>query len=176
MSREILLELPVTLRLQRLRRANPFHWALLRALQLFPAGKRPPLEEFVGRLCLGEKTFLEEAWRELLEFHAVDDPDFQQAGLSMEGREALAKGWFPLGAAVEQVRFLCFRSDGECVESYGRSRAPRGEPAAVSMELRQVLSDPRVQSIVEDELGRGATPAQETCVGARVQWDVAKLV
>lgn len=47
-----LIELPVRCRIVNARRLTPLHWALLRALQLFPAGNRLPLAAFAVRLGL----------------------------------------------------------------------------------------------------------------------------
>jgi len=138
MSHAHILELPVRCLVVQVRRLTPFHWALLRALQHFPAGTRPSLAGFAERLGLSSSTATQEktagesapqlltntqaevqatsagtrfpglsaAWTELLERHAVDSSDFQDAGLTMEGQDALRLNYFPQAPAEEQQRFL----------------------------------------------------------------------
>jgi len=144
MNHPQLLELPVRCRIVRARRLTPFHWALLRALQHFPAGTRPTLPDFAARLGLVGPSIPQErspassidasipstqpeaqpasagtrfpglyaAWEELLDRHAIDNPDFQEALLTLEGLDALRLDYFPQAPAEEQQRFLHFDLSG----------------------------------------------------------------
>lgn len=100
------IELPVRCRIVRARRLTPLHWALLRALQAFPAGNRPTFEEFAARISLSDSGFLKGAWEELLAHHAIDTSQFQEASLTIEGQDALRQGYLPQGQPEEQLRYL----------------------------------------------------------------------
>lgn len=116
MSHPSLIEVPVVCTLSAARRLTPFHWVLLEALETFPAGSRPSIERLAERLRVGERAFLDEAWRELAGFRAVDADGFSSARRGVAGDMALARGWFPAGPSTLERRPVFFRrDDGEPV-------------------------------------------------------------
>lgn len=112
MTPTTLIELPVHYRRVRVWPISPFHWALLRAVQVFPTATRPSRDELTRRLGLGDPLFLNEAWRELLGWHTVDDTDFALARLTLEGEGALREECIPLGPAVDSTRLIHFTPAG----------------------------------------------------------------
>lgn len=87
----------------RVARLAPFHWALLRALQLFPAGARPGLPALAARLRVMETAFLEDAWAELCAWHLVDDREFAQARPTAKAVDSLREGWVALSEINERA-------------------------------------------------------------------------
>lgn len=107
------IEVAVDCTLAPCRRLNPFHWALLRALEVFAPGTRPGFDELAQRLRVGERAFLDEAWKEIRGYRATDDGDFAQARLSVAGEEAMHAGWFVIGPAAVRRHTLYFnKADG----------------------------------------------------------------
>lgn len=169
------IELPVLCSLVSVRRANPFHWALLRALQVFPAGQRPELEELAIRLRIGEVAFLAEAWRELLTHHAADDADFSLASITLEGLEALRQDLLPTGSAEERMITLLFSEKGEVLQAVQVER--RGEARALSE--KPSWASALTTEVVAQCLKRGAdgnAPKSDEYLRSIVpQWDRARL-
>ncbi len=87
----------------RVARLDPFHWALLRALQLFPAGARPGLPVLAARMRVMETAFLEDAWADLCEWHLVDDREFAQARPTAKAVDSLGDGWVALSEVGERT-------------------------------------------------------------------------
>ena len=110
MTSENYIELAIDCTRAPCRTFNPFHWALLRAVELFPPGARPGFDELSLRLRIGERAFLDEAWKDVLRHRATDDDDFVQARLSVAGGEAMRTGRFVLGEPVVRRHVLYFRS------------------------------------------------------------------
>ena len=88
---------------------NPFSWVLLKAVELFPAGRRPSHEELATKLCVGDTTFFDQGWVECLASRLVSNGDDgnQNATLTPEGRAALTKGYVAIGNP--------YRREGEVV-------------------------------------------------------------
>jgi hypothetical protein len=110
---DVYVEVTVVCTVAPCRKLNPFHWAVLRALQVFAPGARPGLDELAARLHLGEPAFLDEAWKDLTRWRATDDDDFAQARVSFAGEEAMRAGWFVIGAEAVRRHTLYFaKEDG----------------------------------------------------------------
>lgn len=105
------IEVTVACTLARYRTLSPFHWAVLRALELFPPGTRPGFDELAARLRIGERLFLEEAWKDVARWRATDDDAFAVARVSVSGSEALRSGWFVLGEPTVRRHTLYFAKD-----------------------------------------------------------------
>lgn len=167
------LRLPVRYRKVPARRANPFHWALLEALRVFPSSARPTLDELALRLCLDDKAFLEKAWSELKDFQAVNAGDFGQAELSAEGTETLASGYFHLGPVVEKtVALLLNPQDG----SSAYAALPKN-PQATALPLPPVWAATLDQGQLADTLRRQENLRRdERLLSLRCFWDKAELV
>lgn len=158
------------------RRLNPFHWALLRALEVFVPGARPGFDELARRLRIGERAFLDEAWKEIVASRATDDDDFAQARLSVTGDEAMRAGWFVIGALTTRRHTLYFqREDGSPL------RAERFEFKTV----RDVRKPPAwgarltIEHVVEalaEQKSRDRLQPGERVVAISVDWSGAQEV
>jgi hypothetical protein len=90
---------------------------LLRVLEAFVPGARPGFDELALKLRIGERAFLDEAWKELTRWRATDDNDFAQARVSTSGGEALRTGWFTVGDKTTRRHLLYFeKEDGRPLE------------------------------------------------------------
>lgn len=100
------------------RTLSPFHWVVLRALEVFAPGARPGLDELATRLHVGERAFLDEAWKDVTRWRATDDNDFAQARVSVSGEEAMGAGWFVIGEPTVRRHTLYFaKDDGSALRS-----------------------------------------------------------
>lgn len=170
------IEVPVHFQVVRVRQLSPFQWALLRAMQVFVPGLRPELGELTKRLCLGEPIFLNEAWRELLEQHAVDDAVFPQARLTMEGEEALRTGCFPVGSAVENKRAICFTRDGELLSTVliARHGEPRtAKPLACPPPWSDAITASQIERFLRPQTGADRMRTDERWHNVRLAWNEA---
>lgn len=169
------IELPVLCSLVSVRRANPFHWALLRALQVFPAGQRPELEELAIRLRIGEVAFLSEAWRELLAHHAADDADFGQASITLEGLEALRLDHLPTGSSEERLLTLLFSADGKLLQASRAERQGEPQPLSEPPSWADALTADFVANSLE-RVGDGNAPGpDERLRSISPRWERAQL-
>jgi hypothetical protein len=140
------------------RKMNPFHWAVLRALEVFAPGARPGLDELAARLQLGERAFLDEAWKDVTRWRATDDDDFSQARISVAGEEAMRAGWFVIGEPESHRHTLYFaKEDGSPL---------RGERFELKF-LRDVRKPPAWSATLTPERVAAALVAQKP--GARLQ-------
>ncbi len=158
------------------RRLNPFHWALLRALGVFAPGTRPGFDELAHRLRVGERAFLDEAWKELRTYRATDDGDFAQARLSVAGEEAMGAGWFVIGAEAVRRHTLYFdKADGSPL------RAERFEFKAVRDVRRPpawsagLTPDRVMEALALQKPGARLQPG-ERLVAINVDWSDAQEV
>lgn len=168
------IEVPVRYQTVRLRRLNPFHWVLLRTLQVFGPGARPDLDELTKRLCIGEQVFLNEAWRELLAWHAVDDAVFSQARLTMEGKTALQEGLIPFETAEEKSRPIYFTSEGEPL-----SPAKRGDVQTAKLlnglpPWSSNVTPSQIEQFLQAEAGERRS--DERWQSIRLAWEDARTV
>lgn len=109
----IVIELPVSCTVAPCRRLNPFHRALLRALEVFPPGARPGFGELARRMMILEPVFLLQAWAELVAWRATDADDFAVAAWSVAGEEAARSGWCVVGEReTRRVTVYLRREDG----------------------------------------------------------------
>lgn len=109
----IVIELPATCAVAACRRLNPFHRALLRALEVFAPGTRPGFGELARRMMILEPVFLMQAWAELVAWRATDADDFAVAGWSVAGEEAVRSGWCVVGErTTRRVTLYLRREDG----------------------------------------------------------------
>lgn len=167
-------EVPVTIEVQRVRRMNPFHWALLRAIQVFANTRRPGFEEMAGRLCIGEAAFLEDAWRDLCEFHAVDAREFSEAGLTMEGEVALQNGFFPLGMGSERKHNLYFSRTGEAVFP-DTDGTPGASPAFADLpKWSGQLTCERIERLLRKQDGAATLGSDDRVVRVQAAWNAAR--
>lgn len=111
------IEVPVDYSVAACARANPFHWALLKAVQSFPVGSRPSFSEIAERLHFHEPAFLVQAWTELCEDAAVSTTEFENTDLTEIGTEALRTGYI-LKSPIDPRRVtLVFSARGDrCIE------------------------------------------------------------
>ncbi|MBK9990488.1 MAG: hypothetical protein IPP19_07100 [Verrucomicrobia bacterium] len=168
------IEVPVRYQTVRLRRLNPFHWALLRTLQVFGPGARPDLDELTKRLCIGEPVFLNEAWRELLTWHAVDDAVFSQARLTMEGETALQEGLIPFGTAEEKTRPIYFTSEGEPLSPAKRGDVQTAKPLSVPPPWSSNVTASQIEQFLLTQAGTRSP--DERWQSIRLAWENARTV
>jgi hypothetical protein len=133
------IELPVRCRIVRARRLTPLHWSLLRALEVFPAGNRLSFEDFAARISLSDSAFLKAAWEELLASHAIDNANFQESSLTIEGQDALRQGYLPQGQPEEQLRYLHLDQHGQPLVFRPRPATP----AQTTVSAANAVPSPR---------------------------------
>lgn len=170
------IEVPVHYRSVRVRRISPFHWALLRAVQAFAPSLRPSRDELTQRLGLGDSLFLNEAWRELLGWHAVDDTDFAQARLTLEGEAALREGWLPQGPAVDSTRLLHFTPAGQLVPPDARRPAPTTTPLAAPPGWASTITARQAEHFLRAQAGPEAPLGDERWQAVRLAWKEARTI
>lgn len=166
------IEVPVHYQTVQLRRLNPFHWALLRTLQVFGAGARPSLDELTKRLCIGEPVFLNEAWRELLAWHAVDDAVFLQARLTMEGETALQEGLIPFGIAEEKFKPIYFTSEGEPLSPTKRGAVQTAKLLSGPPPWSSNVTPSQIEQFLQAEAGERRS--DERWQSIRLAWEDAR--
>ncbi len=111
------IEIPLDYSVATCSRATPFHWALLTAVQTFPAGDRPDFAAIAERLHFHEPAFLAQAWIELCDQAAVTHKNFNQAELHTKGHEALRLGYLLTSEVNTRRVTLVFGARGDrCVE------------------------------------------------------------
>jgi hypothetical protein len=130
---QIVIELPVTCTVAPCRRLNPFHRALLRALEVFPPGTRPGFGELARRMVILEPVFLMQAWAELVAWRATDADDFAVAAWSVAGEEAARSGWCVVGEReTRRATLYLRREDGASMGAetfeFVAARALRARP------------------------------------------------
>ncbi len=108
---DIYVEVTVVCTIATCRTLSPFHWAVLRALEVFAPGARPGLDELAARLHVGERAFLDEAWTDVTRWRATDDNDFAQARVSVAGEAAMRAGWFVVGEPTVHRHTLYFEKE-----------------------------------------------------------------
>lgn len=108
---DVYVEVTVVCTVAACRKLSPFHWAVLRALEVFAPGTRPGLDELAVWLHVGERVFLDEAWKDVTRWRATDDNDFAQARVSVSGEEAMSAGWFVMGEPTAHRHTLYFAKD-----------------------------------------------------------------
>jgi len=170
------IEVPAYFQVVRVRQLSPFQWALLRALEVFTPGVRPELDELTQRLCIGEPVFLNEAWRELLERHAVDDAVFPQARLTMEGEEALRTNYFPVGSTVENKRVIYFTHNGELLSTalIAKHGEPRtAKPLASPPPWSDATTADQIEHFLRAQIGTERIHTDERWHNVRLAWNEA---
>lgn len=173
---DLFIEVTVICTVAPCRRMNPFHRALLRALEIFAGGARPGFDELARRMQVGERAFLDEAWKELKTWRAVDDDDFMQARVSEAGAEALRTGWFETGERTVQRRVLYLkREDGSAL------RAERFEFAVVRAVKKPPawsggLTVARVAELLAERPVKERVKPGERLVAVDVDWTTAQEV
>ncbi len=171
-----LIAVPVHYRSVRVRQISPFHWALLRAVQVFPAATRPPRDELTRRLGLGDPLFLNEAWRELLGWHTVDDTDFALARLTLEGEAALREGVLPQGPAVDSTRLIHFTPAGQWVSPDPRRLTAATTPLPTPPPWAGTITARQAEHFLRAHADPAETHADEHWQAVRLAWKDARTV
>lgn len=173
---DVYVEVTVVCTVARCRTMSPFHWALLRTLELFAPGTRPGMGELAARLHVGERVFLEEAWKDLTRWRATDDDDFAQARVSVSGEAAMRAGWFVIGEATARRHALYFaKEDGAPL------RAERFATTVVR-DVRRApawsaeLTPERVAEALAVQKPAASVQPGERVVAVSVEWEGAQEV
>ncbi len=170
------IELPVGMTIARCRRANPFHWALLKALRVFVPGARPDFDRLAERLRILERSFLDRAWAEIRELKAADDDDFAQAKLTALGEEALVSRYFTLGEPDLRMQSLYFnKQTGEILRAakfeVAVGHAVRAKPAwSEQLNAEQICAALAVQA------PKQALKSDERLLAFSLHWQEAQEV
>jgi len=176
MSATNCIELDLACTFAPCRRLNPFHRVLLRAVETFPVGARPGFDELAQRLRLGERVFLDQAWKDIQAFCATDDDDFMQSRLSVAGEEALRAGWFIAGEQTVRRHTLYFRRDDGCAVQAERMefavvRAVRMPPA-----WSKQLTTERIAEVLAAQKPQERLQPGERLIALAADWSTAQEV
>lgn len=171
---DVYLEVTVVCTVARCRRLSPFHWAVLRTLEVFAPGTRPRMDELAARLHVGERAFLDEAWADVTRWRATDDNDFAQARVSVTGEEAMRAGWFVTGEPGVQRHVLYFaKADGEPLRAE-RFEMKGGRDVRRAPAWSDELTPGRVmEALVAQKPGARLQPG-ERVVAIDVEWEGAQ--
>lgn len=176
MTTKTYIEVAVDCTVAPCRRVSPFHWALLRALEMFAPGARPGFDELALRLRVGERVFLDEAWKEIMRWRAADDDDFAQARLSVAGDEAIRSDWFVTGASAVRRHLLYFsREEGSPLRAeHFEFKAMRDLRKPPTWSAR--LTTERVIEALAAQKPKERLQAGERVVACAVDWSTAREV